>query len=78
LLLDAIVVEDSEGDGGLSNSTGTNQSDGSGVTCKTNDLLNPLVSPKEDTWWRWWRFAGYARCKYQILDSFVVEIADLV
>jgi hypothetical protein len=38
-LLDAIVMEDSHGDGSLANPTGTNESDRSEVSCKTDDLL---------------------------------------
>jgi hypothetical protein len=43
-LLDAIVVEDSEGDGSLANSPGTDESDGSEAFCKTNNLLDPFVA----------------------------------
>jgi hypothetical protein len=72
-----MVVEDSEGDGSLSNSAGTDESDGSEVFGKINDLFDPLVTSKEDPRWRRWGFSGYAKCKYQILDPLVVEIADL-
>jgi hypothetical protein len=71
-------VEDSESDGSLSNSAGTEECDGSKVFRKTNDLFDPLVTPKEDPRWRGWGFSGYTKSKYQIQDSSVVEIADLV
>jgi hypothetical protein len=71
-------VEDSEGDGSLADSTGTNESDRSGVFRETDDFLNPLIPSKEDVRWRWWGFSGYARRKYQVLDPSLVEIADLV
>ena len=50
-LLDATVVEDSEGDGSLADSAGTDESDGSEAPCETNDLLDQLVASKEDTRW---------------------------
>jgi hypothetical protein len=71
-------VENSEGDGSFANSAGTNESNRSEAFCETSDLLNPLVTPKEDPWWRWRGFSGYAKCKYQILDPLVVKITDMV
>jgi hypothetical protein len=71
-------VEDSEGDRGLPNSPGTDESDGSEVFRKTNDLLDPFVASIEDSWWRWRGFSVYAKCKYQIPDPSVIEVADLV
>ena len=50
-LLDAAVVEDSEGDGSLPNSASTEESDGSEVSRETNDLLDQLVASKEDYRW---------------------------
>ena len=76
--LDAIVMEDSQSEGGLSNSAGTDESDGREVFCEADDLLDQLVASKEGPWWLWWRFSGYARWKYQILDPLLVKIADLV
>jgi hypothetical protein len=64
-LLDAVVVEDSEGDGGLADSAGADESDGSEAFCKTNDLLDPFVASEEDSWWRWWGFSVYTKCGYQ-------------
>ena len=53
-LLDAMVVEDSQGDGGLSNSAGADESERNEVFCTTNDLLDPLFTSIEDRrWWRW-------------------------
>jgi hypothetical protein len=77
-LLDAIVVEDDQRDGSLADSTGTDESDGSKVFRKTGDLLDQLVPSKEDPRWRWRGFSGYTGCRYLILDSSVVEIANLV
>jgi hypothetical protein len=77
-LLDAIVVEDGQSDGGLSNSAGTDESDGREVFCETNDLLDQLVASKDGPRRLWWGFSGYPGCKYQIPDPLLVEIADLV
>ena len=76
-LLDATVVEDSEGDRSLADSAGTDESDRGEVSREINDLLDQLVPSKEDPRWRWRRFSGYAIYKYQLLDPPVVKIADL-
>ena len=52
-LLDAIVMEDSQGDGRLADSTGTNQSDRSEVFDETKDPLDQLVTPETNPWRRW-------------------------
>ena len=69
LLLDAIVVKDSQGDGCFSNSSWTDESEWSEVFCETNDLLIQFVAPKAGPWWwrRW--LSRYAGCKYEVLDS---------
>ena len=48
---DSIIVEDSEGNGRLSNSAGTDEGNRSEAVCETNDLLDQLVASKEDSWW---------------------------
>ena len=53
-LFDPIVVEDGQDDGRLSNSASANQGDWCEVLGETNDLLDQLVTPKEDPWW--WRW----------------------
>ena len=75
--LDAIVVEDSQSDGGLANSASTDESDGREVFCEADDLLDQLVASKEGPWWLWCGFSGYAGYTYQIPDPLMVEIADL-
>jgi hypothetical protein len=71
-------VENGEGDGGLANSPGPNESNGRVVFCETNDLLDPFVTSKEDSWWWWWGFSVYTRYKYQMPDSSTIKIANLV
>ena len=77
-MFDATIVEDSEGNGGLADSAGTDESDGSEVVCETNNPLDPFVASKEDSWRRRRKFSVYTKCKYQMPDSLMVEIADLV
>ena len=50
-LLDAMVVEDSQGDGGLSNSAGADESERNEVFCTIKNLLDQLVTSKEDPRW---------------------------
>ena len=45
-LLDAIVVEDSQGDRCFSNPPWTNESDRSEIFCKANDRFDQLVTSK--------------------------------
>jgi hypothetical protein len=77
-LLDAIVVEDGQGDGSFPNPASADESDGSELFRETDDLFDPFVASKEDPRWGWWGFSGYAGCKYQIPDPLVAETADLV
>ena len=77
-LLDAMVMEDSQGDGGLSNSASADESERDEVFCATNDPLDQLVTSIEDPrWWRW-RFSGYPGYEYKLLDSLVAEVAHPV
>jgi len=50
--LDAIVVKDSQSDGRLADSAGTNESDGCEVCCQINDLLDQLATPETGPWRR--------------------------
>ena len=64
-LLDAIVVEDGQGDGRLANSASTNQSDWNRPFGEIDYLLDQLVASEEGPWGQRWRFSRYARfgCK---------------
>ena len=44
--LDAIVVEDGEGNGGFSDPPRTDESDRGEVFCETDDLVNQVVTPE--------------------------------
>ena len=48
--LDAIIMEESQGNGCLANSTSTNESDGCKVFSQTDNLLNHVVA--SETGWR--------------------------
>jgi hypothetical protein len=76
-LLDAIVVEDGQSDGRLSNSTSTDESGWSEVFCQPNNLLDQMVASKAGPW-RWgWGFSGYAGCKREMAEAIVVKVPDL-
>ena len=75
--LDAVIVEDSQGNGCLSNSARTDESSWSEGFYETNDLLDQVVTSKEGPRWRWWGFSRHTGCRYKILDPLAVEIADL-
>jgi len=64
-LLDPIVVENGQGDGGLPDSASTDESDWSKVLGEIDYLLDQLVASEEGPRWQRWRFPGYAefRCK---------------
>ena len=62
-LLDAIVVENNQGDARLANSASTDESDRSEVFCQTDDFLVQFATAKVGSrWWRW-RFPGRTRCE---------------
>ena len=70
--LDAIVVEDNQGDRRFPDSTCTNESDRCSVFSESNDPLDQLVA-SETCLRRWGRgFPGYAGVKYKTLGSLVV------
>ena len=75
--LDAIVVEDSQGDGCFPDPPWTDESDWIEGFSDTDDLLNQLVTSEAGPW-PWGRgLSRYARYKCEELDSSVVEPADL-
>ena len=55
--LDAVVVEDGEGDGGLSDTPRTDESDWGEIFCEADDLVDQLVTPETDSRWLWRRFS---------------------
>jgi len=75
---DAIVMEDSQGDGCFPDSTCTNESDRCTVFSESNDPLDQLVASK--TGLRWWGrgFPRYAGFKCKTLGPLVVYITDLI
>ena len=59
-LLDPIVVENGQGDGGLANSAGTNESDWVEVLGEIDYLFDQLVASEEGPWRKRRGFSGYA------------------
>ena len=64
-LLDPIVVEKGQSDGGLPDSASTDESDWSKVLGEIDYFLDQLVPSEEGPRWQRWRFPGDARfrCK---------------
>ena len=77
LFLDAIVVEDGQSDGRLPDPPWADESNRSEISYETNSLLNQFVASETDPGRRGWRFAGWARCKCEMLNPVVDEITDL-
>ena len=50
---DVMIVEESQGNGCLANSTSTNECNGCEVFSKANNLLDQFITSK--TGWWWWR-----------------------
>ena len=71
-LFDSIVVEDSEGDGCLSNPARADESDWNEVLGEIDYLLDQLVTSKERPWWQRRRFPKYATFKYETMGPFFV------
>ena len=71
-LLDLIVVENSQGDGGLANSASTDENYWKEVLSEIDYPLDQLVASKEGP--RWWgrEFTRYAMSKCKILGPLVV------
>jgi hypothetical protein len=76
-LLDAITVEDSQGNRCFPNAPCTNESDRDKVFSQADNLFDQIITSKEPPWWlrRW--FSRYATCKCQTADEPVFKIADL-
>jgi len=77
-LLDPVVVEDGQCDGGLADPASTNQGDWDEVLCEIDYLLDQVVASKERSWRRGWRFSGYARFGREMIGPSVAWITDLV
>ena len=71
-LLDPIVVENSQGDGGLANSASTNERNWDEVPSEIDNLRDQLVAPKEGPRWRGRGFCRTTGLKYEILGPLVV------
>jgi len=52
-LFNVLVMEDSQSNRRLANSTSANQGDRNEIFCEVNDPLNQLVASKACSWWRW-------------------------
>ena len=65
-LFDAIVMEHSQSDRRLANSSGTNESNWDEVLGEIDDLLDQLVTSEEGPRWRGRGFSRYARLKDKI------------
>ena len=76
-LLDSIVVEDSEGDGGLSNSARAYECDWNEVLGEIDYLLDQLVTSKERPWGRRGRLSKYAGFKRKIVSTPGVQTSNL-
>ena len=77
-LLDAIVVKNSQGDGSLAYTTGTNESNRCQVLSETDDLLDQVIASEANSWWWWRRFSGDTRRKCKRMNPSITQIADLV
>ena len=76
-LLDPVVVEDSQGDGGLSDSASTDEGDWDEVLCEIDYLFDQLVASEERSReWRW-RFPGHAGFKCKTAAPLMASIANL-
>ena len=58
-LLDSIVVKNGQGDGGLANPSGADESDWTKVFGEMDYLLDQLLASKESPRWRGRGFSGY-------------------
>ena len=68
-LLNSIVVEDGQRDGGFSDPPGTDESDWMKVFNEMDYLLDQLIASKEGSWW--WRhgLSRYAGSMCEILGQ---------
>ena len=76
--LDTTVVKDSQSDGCFPDPPWTDESNWGDVFCQTDDPLDQLVTSETGPrrWGRW--FSKYTGCERKVMDSSVVEAADLV
>jgi len=77
-LLDLIVMENNQSDGGLAGSASTDESNWDEVLGEIDYLLDQLVAPKEGLRWWGWEFPRYTGFGYKILKLLVVKVADLL
>jgi len=71
-LLDPIMVENGQGDGGFANSASANKSDWNGFLSEINYLLDQLVAPEEGPWRQRRGFSRCARFKCEIIGLSVL------
>ena len=76
-LLDPVVVENGQGDGGLADPTNTNKGNWNKPFREIDNLVDQLVASEERSWGWGWRFSRYSGVKCKIMGTSVVEIADL-
>ena len=72
LPLDPIVMKNSQGDGGLANSTGADESDRNKPLNEIDYLPDQFVASKEGPWGQRRGFSEYANLKCEIMDLLVV------
>ena len=77
-LLDSVVVESGQSDGGFPDSASTNEGDWTKVLSETDYLLDQLITPETGPRWRRRRFSRYAGFRCKIMSSMVAHTADLV
>ena len=77
-LLDPIMVEDGQGDGGLADSASTDEGDWIKVLNKMDYLLDQLVASEEGSRWQRRGLSGYAMFKCKIMGPSIVSISNLV
>ena len=68
--LDAIVVENGQGDGCFPNPPCSDESDWREVFCEINDLLDQFVASETGPRWRGWGFARCAEFKRDVLNPY--------
>ena len=65
------------GNGGLADSSGTNENDWDKVLGEIDYLLDQLVASEEGSWGMRRGFSRYTRCKCKALDPRISGITDL-
>jgi hypothetical protein len=77
-LLDAIMVEDCQGNRCFPDSACADKSDGSEVFSEANDLLNQITASETRPGRRWWRFPESSRIEFELLDQIEIGVINLV